>query len=874
MRKSFKSFKQIPNVIRLVLAFTMLISQLASALLSSPGIAFAAPLFAVPATVYGNPIPLVPAAYTSTIVAGRTDIAGSCTFLTCSVTNTPNVVNATTTDFGNMTITLGVAGTVRLSVAAGTTIPAGYKAGFRVNSGTGLINLNSLGSVHIKTYLADVLREDVSDPAQLDVSLFDSSSDNNISIVTTQSFDEIQLEVNTLIDAGISWNVYYALVQEPFIVTTAPGGITNGLVSWVKADAGISGADGTAVAIWINQIPTGYDFTQATGSAQPTYYATTAAKLLNFNPVVDFDGTADYLRNTTQLMPSSSAYTFLAVGVDEDAVASSYRKLFGSEALADYFGLYKQGGAASDNGWVPYAVGGSPDRGTMGKGTKYSVFGGANGYWNGTNFTSDSRTSNAQPQIVGFNSLNSAVADPFYTWTDGYKENPGWSPLDDGLTSQNQFFSQTSIGADINLEMWKGRIPEFLVFDRALSDSEMQQVNSYLAIKYAVTLGQGNGSVGADGNNVDYIASDGTTKIWDATANTTYKNNITGIGRDDDSVLNQKQSRSVNTGIQPVIGLGMIAATNTANTNTFSTDKNYEVWGDNAGALTLSANYNGGTNNRLARIWKVQETGTIGTVKVQIPTAVAAGLQSIIVHTNSTFATLDRSFALTVNGSNYEADVDFNNGDFFTFSTASADTTPPSAPVISSPTPGSSTNDSTPTVSGTAEAGSTVTVKDGSTTVCTATANGLGAWSCTLGTALSAGSHSITATATDPAGNSSSASAANSITVDLTAPITPIISSPTSGSTTTDLPTISGTAEAGSTVTVKDGSTVLCTAVADTSGNWSCTPTLPLSEGSHALTATARDAASNVSSPTSLSITVDSNIITGGYRLYLPIISN
>ncbi|WP_339693837.1 Ig-like domain-containing protein, partial [uncultured Roseivirga sp.] len=79
------------------------------------------------------------------------------------------------------------------------------------------------------------------------------------------------------------------------------------------------------------------------------------------------------------------------------------------------------------------------------------------------------------------------------------------------------------------------------------------------------------------------------------------------------------------------------------------------------------------------------------------------------------------------------------------------------------------TNDNTPTIAGTAESGSTVTLissVDGS--VGTGTATG-GSYSITTN-ALSAGSHSITATAQDAAGNTSSSSGALSITIDTSAP--------------------------------------------------------------------------------------------------------
>ncbi|WP_185113555.1 hypothetical protein, partial [Chryseobacterium sp. CCH4-E10] len=73
--------------------------------------------------------------------------------------------------------------------------------------------------------------------------------------------------------------------------------------------------------------------------------------------------------------------------------------------------------------------------------------------------------------------------------------------------------------------------------------------------------------------------SDGTTIAWDATSNSSYANNIAGIGRDDLSTLYQKQSQSVNTGSQVVMALGTVATTNQANANTITSDKQFFIWG-------------------------------------------------------------------------------------------------------------------------------------------------------------------------------------------------------------------------------------------------------------------------------------------------------
>ncbi|OXM87601.1 hypothetical protein CF651_04570 [Paenibacillus rigui] len=191
--------------------------------------------------------------------------------------------------------------------------------------------------------------------------------------------------------------------------------------------------------------------------------------------------------------------------------------------------------------------------------------------------------------------------------------------------------------------------------------------------------------------------------------------------------------------------------------------------------------------------------------------------------------------------------------------TFTVDTTAPAAPVVTVPVDGSTTNDSTPTISGTAEANSAVSVKVDGAAVGTVAADGTGSWLITLVAPLADGLHSSNATAADAAGNMSPVSAPVTFTVDVAAPAAPVITNPANGSVTNDsTPTISGTAEANSVVTVKVDGAAVGTPAADGTGNWVFTLVAPLADGPHTAIAAAADAVGNPSANSnSITFTVD-----------------
>ncbi|MBG7393969.1 BapA prefix-like domain-containing protein [Pseudomonas aeruginosa] len=159
--------------------------------------------------------------------------------------------------------------------------------------------------------------------------------------------------------------------------------------------------------------------------------------------------------------------------------------------------------------------------------------------------------------------------------------------------------------------------------------------------------------------------------------------------------------------------------------------------------------------------------------------------------------------------------------------TVTVDSSAPPAPVIN-PSNGV-------VISGTAEAGATVTLTDaGGNPIGQVTADGSGNWSFTPGTPLANGTV-IVATATDPTGNTGPQAAT---TVDAVAPPAPVIA-PSNGSP------LSGTAEAGAKVILTDGNgNPIGETTADGSGNWTFTPATPLANGT-VVNAVAQDPAGN-----------------------------
>ncbi len=206
------------------------------------------------------------------------------------------------------------------------------------------------------------------------------------------------------------------------------------------------------------------------------------------------------------------------------------------------------------------------------------------------------------------------------------------------------------------------------------------------------------------------------------------------------------------------------------------------------------------------------------------------------------------------------------------------DATPPLAPVIDgiSPDTGSSSHDfvtgaSHLVLNGHGEAGAKIEVRLDALLVGSVVADSTGKWQIDLGDNLPGRLYRLSTRATDAAGNASDWSAPTDLQVDTQAPVAPVILriDPDSGRagddriTSATLPVISGTAEPGSMVTlrqIESGWVVQVLAGAD--GIWSADFSAhgPLADGGWTFRATATDLAGNTSELSlPLSIQIDTS---------------
>lgn len=200
------------------------------------------------------------------------------------------------------------------------------------------------------------------------------------------------------------------------------------------------------------------------------------------------------------------------------------------------------------------------------------------------------KTSITNKEIFSSNETEFSKADPKKGFILSYLVNQnGRREKKATLNLRNLSRFNTEIG-------YRTDLLELIYYPRNLTQTQQQKVQTYLSIKYGISL------LGI----ADYISSE-DIKVWDAKENEMYNNRVTGIGQDVAMGLNQKQSGNAQKeGL--FIGFGTFEPSNKANTYPL-TDQSYLMWGDNNGSIQfLRDKKESGEVKKIQRIWKMQNT--------------------------------------------------------------------------------------------------------------------------------------------------------------------------------------------------------------------------------------------------------------------------
>lgn len=503
-------------------------------------------------------------------------------------------------------------------------------------------------------------------------------------LITSNNSDSREFYVDYISVYGTNYSV----------PTVAPGGIQSDLDLWLRADQ-IDGSglqpDNSDVNIWIdkgqgNNAKVSDETNPGVGRPQ---YQNNPAQNVNFNPVVSFiNNTATapkentYLRSGRQFLYGTSGFhtrDFFAVVIPNVPISN------GTNPPMDVFTSQRASSNAYDEDITGFGFGNYS--------TRFSSE--VIAYALGTNPSPSPSNPNSRgygiAEVSGNTYANVMIVNPRNNTSSGTQE-----LFVNALDIGNTEVGVPQFGNESNRRFWlgrsqvfdgsfNGRIAEVVTYSSRKNDAtERRRIESYLAIKYGITLG-------VNGISLNYHDSNGNL-IWNtASGGSGFNFDIAGIGRDDASQLNQKQSKSQNTGINaPVmtIGLGDILPTNSSNTNSFATDRTYLVWGSNGQDMN-----NAGTPINISfgpdlvttsteipnRKWMVVETGgNVPTVKVSVPTSAVTTIIPpvgndafvMIIADDENFTTGIEMVFMTQNGSNQEALFDFDGTKFLTFGVA------------------------------------------------------------------------------------------------------------------------------------------------------------------------------------------------------------
>jgi hypothetical protein len=480
-----------------------------------------------------------------------------------------------------------------------------------------------------------------------------------------------------------------------------PGDINSNLKLWLKANIGTNSAsDNTDVTLWQDQA---YDNNAESYGTVTPKYRNDATRNINFNPVIDFSRAGSNVLKGKGGYWSKDYYVVVKTNGNSDKSLNNSQEIISGRITTENFGqdgtglgLGRISTRFNSNNLISHMIG-SYNSGTGGPGI--------DSY--GRSYAPVSpNTVGGTVMILNIKSNTSVTPNVTEIYLNGRKIDNHTGTTGTTGTGTPLIFSDfnnsvyqlgvgrfTLNGNALNTYL-DGRITEVASYSTARTAVEQQKIQSYLGIKNGVTLHSAGSTTVDNLGDVNYIDSNGSI-IWDATSTPLFNYDIAGIGRDDNTQLNQKQSKSENAGTVLTIGLGDVLPTNTANTNTFPTNRNFLMWGSNNGSMVdsgvdLPISLGPTTITTITEVvnrkWKVNEVGgDVPTTRVAIPTAsFVSGLPALgptdayvmVVATNAAFTTGLETVFMSTTGGNQTCLYDFDGTKYITFGVAHRATNP------------------------------------------------------------------------------------------------------------------------------------------------------------------------------------------------------
>ena len=171
-----------------------------------------------------------------------------------------------------------------------------------------------------------------------------------------------------------------------------------------------------------------------------------------------------------------------------------------------------------------------------------------------------------------------------------------------------------------------GNYAEILFFDRAISSTNKKKIESYLSMKYGISL------------PLDSIYVNGKGEIlFNPKLASNYIHNVTALGRDDNSMFYQKQGQNVADPLDLIFAFSEISSTNQGNPQTLE-DQNTLFFAHNNGELNFKKDIDFNDNYIFNRTWRIFPLGEEILNKKMVISINARALDRNLVYENYYFA--------------------------------------------------------------------------------------------------------------------------------------------------------------------------------------------------------------------------------------------